>query len=100
MTLGHPPMRKGLNWHGRATNVPIEVMQALKLRPLPITIGGASNRTFTLNASRTAPAVIWNGDDAIILNTTVAYSWVVGTNAILDSTGADTTRTNGTVNVW
>ncbi len=100
MTLGHPPLRSGKQWHGRATNVPIEVMQSLKLRPLPITISGSSQRTFTLNASKTAPAVIWNGDDVISLNTTVAYSWVVGTNNTLSSAGVETDLTNGTVGVW
>ena len=100
MTLGRPPLRKGKQWQGRATEVPIELMQALKLRPLPVTIGGTSGRTFTLNGSVTRPAMVWNGDDFIHLKSTVAYSWVVGTNAILSSAGAETTVTNSTLGVW
>jgi len=100
MTIGRPPLRSGKQWSGRVTDVPMELLQHLKLRPLPITIGGTSQRTFTLNASVTAPAVIWNGDDFIYLKSTVAYSWVAGSNAILSSAGVETTLTNGTVNVW
>ena len=100
MPLGTPPIRRGKQWQGRVTEVPIELLQALKLRPLPVTIGGASQRTFTLNGSVTQPAVIWNGDDFIYLKQTVAYSWVVGTNNTLSSAGAETDLTNGTVGVW
>lgn len=98
--FGKLPVRRGSQFQGLATDVPLKLMQHLKLRPLPITVGGTSNRTFTLNGSTTSPAVIWNGDDFIYLKSTVAYSWVVGTNAILSSAGAETTLTNSTVGVW
>ncbi len=100
MTLGRPPTRVGDQWHGKATEVPNEILQHVKLRPLPITVGGTSNRTFTLNASRTAPAVIWNGDDFIHLKTTVAYSFTTGTDTNLASTGAEGTQTAGIIGVY
>ena len=100
MPLGTPPIRRGKQWQGPVTEVPMPIMQALKLRPLPITIGGTLQRTFTLNASVTAPATLWNGDDVIHLKQTVAYSWVVGTNNTLSSAGVETDLTNSTIGVW
>jgi hypothetical protein len=100
MSLGKPPIRRGGQWQGPATDVPLELLQHLKLRPLPITVGGTSNRTFTLNASTTHPAVIWNGDDFIYLKSTVAYSFTTGTDSVLDSTGAETTQSAGTIGVY
>ncbi|HEC61560.1 MAG TPA: hypothetical protein ENI27_04830 [bacterium] len=87
-------------WQGRTTEVPLEIMQSLKLRPLPITVGGTSNRTFTLNASKTFPATLWNGDDIIRLNSTVAYSFTTGTDAVLGSDGAESTQAAGTIGVY
>ena len=98
--LGKPPIRQGDQWQGQATDVPLKFMQHIKLRPLPITIGGSSNVTFTLNGGVTAPAVLWNGDDFIYLKTTLAYTWVTGSNNILDSSGAETTRTASVISVW
>ncbi len=100
--FGDPPLRKGYQFQGPSTDVPVAMMSQIKMKPLPITIGGTSGRTFTLNASVTNPAAIWNGDDFIYLTWSVAYSWVVGTtNSILHATtGAETTMTNSTAGVW
>lgn len=86
----------------QATAVPLQLLSDLKRNyPIPITIGGTSGRTFTINASKTNPVRIWNGNDYMELKETLAYSWVVGSNAILHATtGAETTLTNGTTGVW
>ena len=75
-------------------------MQAIKLPPLPITVDGTSQRTFTLNAGVTAPVALWIGDDIVILPRTVAYSWIVGTNNTLNSSGVEADLTNSTTGVW
>lgn len=94
MTFGRPPLRSGLQSQGvRSTDVPLELLQNLKMRPLPVTITGTSNRVFTLNASVTRPAAIWNGDDFIYLKSTVAFTWTTsGTQAVIGSDGAETTE--------
>lgn len=84
----------------RVTMVPLGLMQSMITTPLPITIGGTSGRTFTLNASVTNPVHIWNGRQYITLSTSVAYSWVVGTNDIISTAGAAATLTNSTTGVW
>ena len=77
------------------------VHQLAEREALPVTIGGTSNRTFTLNASESAPVTIMIGNDVPApITASVAYSWVVGSNAILDATGAETTLTNSTVGWW
>jgi hypothetical protein len=99
--LANPPTRTGDQGDHKCTEVPISLLKDLKTRKAyPVTIGGTSQRTFTLSASVTNPVSIWNGDDYIHLKNNVAYSWVVGTNTILDSTGAQTTLTNSTLGIW
>ena len=85
-----------------ASAIPLEMLRNMASRKaLPITVGGTSNRTFTLNASVTDPANLWIGDDFLHMTATLAYSWVVGTNVILHATtGAETTLTNGTAGIW
>ena len=98
---GNPPLRSGAQHSGKATEVPLELLQTLGNRKAyPVTIGGTSQRTFTLAASVTAPVAVWNGDDFIYLKNNVAYSWIVGSNNILDSTAAQTTLTNSTTGIW
>lgn len=84
----------------KATLLPLGMVQHMITTPLPITIGGTSGRTFTLNAGVTNPVHIWNGRQYITLSATVAYSWVAGTNNILSNAGAETTLTNSTTGVW
>jgi hypothetical protein len=98
---GFPPAHNlDGSWSGRVTEVPLELLQRMQLPPVPVTIGGTSQRTFTLNASVTNPVSFWNADRMVSTTNTVAYSWVVGENPVLSSAGAETTLTNGTVGVW
>lgn len=85
-----------------STLVPMSLLGELsRIRPYPITIGGTSNRTFTLNASKTAPFQLWTGQDYIELKEAKSYSWVVGSNTVLNtSTGVEETLTNSTTGVW
>ena len=83
-----------------STLVPIELLQAQIQQPVEVTIGGTSNRTFTLEGSAENPVVRWMDQYPIRVEADVAYSWVVGTNTILNSDGESTTLTNGTTGVW
>lgn len=84
-----------------ATVVPVELLQNLKKNyAYPVTIGGTSNRTFTLDASTTAPVHLWIGKNYVQLRKSKAYSWVVGSNTIIASTGALSTQTNGALGIW
>ena len=83
-----------------STLVPIELLQAQIQQPVEVTIGGTSNRTFTLKGSAENPVVRWMDQYPVRVEADVAYSWVVGTNTILNSDGESTTLTNGTTGVW
>lgn len=91
---------KDSGWNGPASSLPIEFIPTLRQYPLPITIGGASNVTFTLNASVTNPVHLWNGDGYISLRRTVAFTWTNTANAILDSTGAVANDVDSVLGIW
>ncbi len=84
----------------RVTMVPVELLQAMKLPPIPVTIGGSNNKVWTLNASVTKPVIFWNGDEPTSLRNTVVYTWNATSNPILDSSGAETTDTDSVLGVW
>ncbi len=67
--------------------------------PIPVTVGGSSNVTFTLKGS-TRPIPIWNGNDYQTLNEDLAYTWDSTSNDILDSAGADATDADSVLGVW
>lgn len=98
MPFGDPPIRKGAAFEGRATIVPNELLKHLRA-PIPVTITGSNDETFTVKGS-TRSIPVWVGDDIAFLNVDVSYTWVSGTNSILDSDGAETTRTNSLTGVW
>lgn len=84
-----------------ATYVPLEVLQNVKLNPLPITISGSNNVTFSLAGSVTRPAVLWVGDDFVSIRTSLSYTFTANaTNTILASTGAVTTLQSPATGVW
>jgi hypothetical protein len=100
--LGTP---KGLNGKGgtslQSTLVPVNILQALKsLRPLPITVSGSNQITFTVAGSTTSPVSFWNGNDVIDLKESKTYTWTTGSNAILSSAGVETTQTGSTLGIW
>ena len=89
------------NTSGPVAKVPLELLQALSAKlPIPVTISGANQVTFTVNASASRPVVLLNGINLVSLKTTLAYTWVVGSNNILDSDGAAATLTGSTTGVW
>lgn len=84
-----------------ATLIPNNFIQELRpRRPIPITISGTSNRTFTLNASKTNPVYLPCGKEYIELRETKAFSWLTTANNTLNSTGAEASLTGSTVGVW
>ncbi len=92
---------KNAGYSGPVSALPVELIQQLTPAvALPITVGGANRVTFTLNASVTRPAILWNGDEPIIIKSTVTYTWTSGVNNILSSAGAQTTNTGSTLGIW
>lgn len=101
--IGEPPIRTQANnaWSGRVTEVPIEFMRALKVRePLPCSVSGSSNVTFTLLGSVTRPAVLWHHDGIHFIRKNITYTWTNTSNNILDANGADATDTDSVLGVW
>ena len=86
----------------KSTKVPAQMVSQLKVDPIPITISTTTttNDTFTINASSTRIASVWLGNEYAQLIENLSYSWVAGSNNILDSTGAATTNTGSTLGIW
>ena len=82
------------------TEVPHNFLQAVKLPPIPVTIGGSNDVTWTLNASKTRPVIFWNGNEPTYLRRTVVYTWNNTSNPILNSSGVETTDTDSVLGVW
>jgi len=62
------------------------------LKGYPITISGSNQVTFTLNASKTVPVMIWTGNDWFELRESKTYTFVgLSTNTLIDSDGAIST---------
>ena len=84
-----------------ATAVPVGLLSDLKRNvPIPITISGANQVTFTVAASKTNPVRLWNGNDYIEIRESKAYTWIKGENAVLSSAEVETTLTDTTVAVY
>ena len=99
--FGNPKSIAGQGGAFTSTMVPMELLRNLKRpRAIPITISGANQVTFTVNAGVTNKVPIWNGDDFMYLDETVAYTWAATANAILDSTGAVASNTGSTLGMW
>lgn len=101
--FGSPRSVSGLNHTGKATLVPFDLLQDVKTKtPIPVTISGASNVTFTVNASVTNPVKLWNGNDYISLRRNLAYTWTASTtNDVLHATtGAVTADQAPATGVW
>lgn len=72
-----------------STLVPMDFLNFLVSRPIPITVSGSSNVTFNIAASTTNPVSIWNGRDFIHLKETLSHTMAnVATNAVIATTGA------------
>ena len=91
---------KGGNQHA-STSVPLSMLKygGLRQSPMPVTVGGSSNVTFTLKGS-TRPIPIWNGNDYDLLTEDLAYTWDSTSNDILDSAGANATDADSVLGVW
>ena len=100
-SFGNPRLLYGKSGGHRSTAVPLDLLASLRGRmPIPITIGGSNNVTFTVAASETRPVFLWNGADYLPLKSSVAYTWGAVSNAILSSTGAATTDVDSVLGVW
>lgn len=91
------PEAEGNVFRGPATIVPHKFLQNVAMAPIP---WGLSTLTFSLNASDEYPVAVWGEKDLIYLRSAITYTWVAGSNSILDSTGAVTTQTGSTLGVW
>lgn len=82
--------------------VPVELLQySWRETPLPITISGANQITYTLNVSNTAPAFFVAGDDVWKVDSSVAFTWVTGAaNTILNSSGVQTASQSAALGIW
>lgn len=91
------PEAEGKVFRGPATIVPHKFLQNVAMAPIPWSL---STLTFSLNASDEYPVAVWGEKDLIYLRSAITYTWVAGSNSILDSTGAVTTQTGSTLGVW
>lgn len=96
---GNPIRREGKSASGLSSDVPLVLLNQLKTYPIPVTIGGSNNVTFTLKGS-TRPIPFWLDNDLFFLDEDLAYTWDNVSNDILDSTGAETTDTDSVLGVW
>lgn len=98
--FGSPRYVSGVIGSDVATLVPLKFLQNFK-KPIPILISGASQVTFTLNASATAPVALWVMNDFFYSESTLAYTWVTGAvNTVIASTGVITANQSAATGVW
>jgi hypothetical protein len=82
---------EGKSWGGKATAVPLPILQNLKSNtPIPV---AQTASTFVVNAGVTDPVNIWNGNDIIQMKETKTYTWATTGTLTLDSTGATVAAT-------
>lgn len=92
-----PEIEGAANFQGKGTAVPHKFLQNVMMTPTPFSL---SSLTVSLNASDEQPVALWNKDDIIYARSAVSYTWVAGSNTILDATGAESTVTGSTLGVW
>ena len=99
--FGNPRTIQGKAGAFESTLVPLDLLGHVLTRPIPITVSGTSNRTFTVNASVFNPVFYWDGQDFVSLKETIAHSFSTGsTNTALATTGAKaTSQTPGATGV-
>ena len=97
--FGRPKHHTGSGGTFRATDVPLALLQDLRQFPIPITISGTNNVTFTIKGT-TRPVVLWTEDDIIEMKKDVLYTWNATSNPILNSDGEETTDTDSVLGVW
>ena len=92
-----PEVEGAARFQSKGTVVPHVFLQNIIMTPTPFSL---SSLTVSLNASDEQPVAIWNKDNIIYLREAKTYTWVAGSNTVLDSTGAETTVTGSTLGVW
>ena len=97
--FGRPVIHAGDVYEGPATEVPNVLLQNVRQFPIPLTISGANNVTFTLKGS-TDPIAVWVENDIIYLDEDLAYTWNNTSNNILDSDGAAATDVDSVLGIW
>ncbi len=97
--FGHPLDVTGKTGTFKSTVVPLALLANIKMKPIPVTISGGNQVTFTLKGS-TRPIPLWVNNDFLVLDEDKAYTWVSGVNNILDSNAAASTVTGSTLGIW
>lgn len=87
--FGNPRDITGKAGTFQSTLVPLDLLGHMLTRPIPISVSGSSNVTFTVNASVSNPVYIWDGNDFIALKETLSHTMAnAATNAgIVAATG-------------
>ena len=83
-----------------STEVPLDLIRSVQQRPIPATVSGSNNVTFTIIATEASPVPVWIGNDFVLLKESLAYTWGAVSNAILDSTGAAATDADSVLGIW
>ena len=96
---GNPVTRQGKLASDRSTTLPLTLLNTMRQYPIPVTIGGANNVTFTLKGS-TRAIPIWVENDLIMLDEDLAYTWNNTSNNILNSSGVNATDTDSVLGPW
>jgi hypothetical protein len=94
--LGNGPLVKGKDFEGPGTLVPYELLKNLKTYPTPFSL---SSTVVTLGGSASKPVSLWAGDDLIHIRKSLTYTFAETDNAILSSSGAETTGASA-LGVW
>lgn len=83
-----------------ASFTPLEMIQSMASKvPNKSAVSGTSNRVFTVQGA-TYPFTLWINNYPLRITQDLAYTWVVGENEILSSTGAIASQTNGALGIW
>ncbi len=97
--FGKPLTLKGKLASDRASAVPLFILNNIQQFPIPVTVGGSNNGTFTLKGS-TRVISVWADNDLLLLDEDLAYTWNASSNPILDSDGANDTDVDSVLGVW
>lgn len=88
-SFGHVKTVSHRSGEQKATLVPLDLLNHIRLAPVPFTTSGSSNITVTVNASVTNPVYLWAGSEYLPLRSNLAYTWAnSATNAAISAAGA------------
>lgn len=94
--LSNGPIARGKDFEGQATIVPYELLKNLRTFPTPFSL---SSVTVTLGGSAASPIALWAGNDFISITSNLTYTFAETGNAIINSSGVETTGASA-LGVW